>query len=75
MEPRHACNTLAMFLDHLYVHLHGSLYPMMDYMSCIYNRLSSPMSADASWDSIPILLLVATVLGLWYFSDWYDNIG
>ena len=42
----------AVFLDHLYVHLHGSLYPMMDYMSSTYDGLHSPMSADAPWDLI-----------------------
>ena len=42
----------AVFLDHSYVHLHGSLYPMMDYMSRVYDGLHHPMSADAPWDSI-----------------------
>ena len=42
----------AVFRDHPYVHLHGSLYPMMDYMSSIYDGLHSPMSADPPWDSI-----------------------
>ena len=42
----------AMYLDHLYVHLHGSLYPMMDCMSHTYNGLPSSMSAGAPWDSI-----------------------
>ena len=42
----------AMFLDHSYVHLHRSLYPMMDYMSRTYDGLPSLMSADASWDLI-----------------------
>ena len=37
----------AVFLGHSYIHLHGGLYPMMDYMSRVYNGLPFPMSADA----------------------------
>ena len=31
-----------MLLDHVYIHLHGSLYPMMDYVSCVYYGLFTP---------------------------------
>ena len=31
-----------MLLDHMYVHSHGSLYPMMDYILCIYYGLLTP---------------------------------
>ena len=31
-----------MLLDHVYVHLHGSLYPMMDYVSRVYYGLFTP---------------------------------
>ena len=33
------------------------------------------MSADVPWGFFTILLLMATVLGSRYFSDWYDNTG
>ena len=31
------------------------------------------MSADVPWGFLTIPLLTATVLGLRYFSDWYDK--
>ena len=33
------------------------------------------MSADVPWGFLMIPLLIATVLGSRYSSDWYDNIG
>ena len=33
------------------------------------------MSADVPWGLLTILLLLAVVLGLQYFSYWYDNRG
>ena len=33
------------------------------------------MSADVPWGLHTIPLLLVTVLGSWYFSYWYDNIG
>ena len=32
----------AILLDHMYIYLHGSLYPMMDYMSRVYDGPLSP---------------------------------
>ena len=32
----------AILLDHVYVHLHGSLYPMMDYTLRVYYGLLTP---------------------------------
>ena len=32
----------AVLLDHVYVHLHGSPYPMMDYTLCVYYGLLTP---------------------------------
>ena len=64
-----------MFLDHMYVHSHGSLYPMMDYTLCVYYGLLAPMSADVPWVFLTIPLLLATVLGLRYYSYWYNNTG
>ena len=32
----------AMLLDHVYVHLHGTLYPMMDDVLCACNGLFTP---------------------------------
>ena len=60
---------------HMSVHFHGSLYPMMDFTLRVWYGLLTPMSADVPWGFFTILLLTATVLGSWYFSDWYDNIG
>ena len=59
----------------MHVHLHGSLYPMMDFTLRVWYRLSTPMSADVPCGFHTIPLLIATVLGSWHFSDWYDNIG
>ena len=64
-----------MLLDHTYVHLHGILYPMMDYLSRVYDGLITPMSADVPWGFDMTLLLLATVLGSWHFSYLYDNTG
>ena len=61
--------------DHMYVHFHGSLYPMMDCTLCVWYGLLAPMSADVPWGFLTILLLLAMVLGLRYFSCWYDNMG
>ena len=65
----------AMLLDHVYVYLHGRLYPMMDYVSRVYYGLITPMSADVPWGFTTIILLLVTVLGLQYFSYWYNNTG
>ena len=32
----------AILLDHVCIHFHGSLYPMMDSVSCIYYGLLTP---------------------------------
>ena len=32
----------AILLDHTYIQLHGSLYPMMDYALCVYYGPSIP---------------------------------
>ena len=69
------CGPEGYTFDHMYIRFHGSLYPMMD---CTFTRLiwtPHPMSADVPWGFFTILLLTATVLGLRYFSDWYDNTG
>ena len=45
----------AVFLNYLYVHLHGSLYPMMDYMSHVYDGLHSScllMLHEIQYDTI-----------------------
>ena len=60
---------------HMHVHFHGSLYPMMDFTLRVWYELFTPMSADVPWGFLTIPLLIATVLGLRYFSDWYNNIG
>ena len=60
---------------HMHVHFHGSLYPMMDFTLRVWYGLFTPMSADVPWGFLTIPLLIATVLGLQYFSDWYNNIG
>ena len=36
------CILGAILLGHMYVHLHGSLYPMMDYALHVYYRLFTP---------------------------------
>ena len=69
------CGPEGYTFDHMYVRFHGSLYPMMDCTLCVWYGLLTPMSADVPWGFFTILLLPATVLGSWYFSDWYDNIG
>ena len=60
---------------HMSVHFHGSLYPMMDFTLRAWYWFFTLMSADVPWGFSTILLLIATVLGSWYFSDWYDNIA
>ena len=64
----------AILLDHVYVHLHGSLYPMMDYTLRVYYRLLTPCLLMFHGFTT-ILLLLATVPGSRYFSYWYDNTG
>ena len=47
----------AVSLDHMYVHLHGSLYPMMDYTLRIYYGLLTPcllMFHGVPYDSFTI---------------------
>ena len=47
----------AMFLDHVYVHLHGSRYPMMDYTLYAYYGLHTPcllMFCGVHYDSFTI---------------------
>ena len=47
----------AISLDHMYVHLHGSLYPMMDYTLRVYYRPSTPcllMLHGVPYDSFTI---------------------
>ena len=42
----------AILLDHMCIHLHGSLYPMMDNtLRVCYVRAIHPMSADVPWGS------------------------
>ena len=48
---------------------------MMDFTLRVWYGLSTPMSADVPWGFLTIPLLIATVLGSRYFSDWYDNTG
>ena len=60
---------------HMSVRFHGSLYPMTDFTLRVSYGLVALMSADVPWGFFTILLLIATVLGSRYFSDWYDNIG
>ena len=71
----HLCGPGGYTYAHMYVHFHGSLYPMMDFTLCVWYGLFTPMSADVPWGFLTILLLIATVLGSRYFSNWYDNIG
>ena len=42
----------AVSLDHMYIHSHGSLYPMMDYTLRVLPRIPRPMSADVPWGSL-----------------------
>ena len=60
---------------HMSAHFHGSLYPMTDFTLRVWCGLFTPMSADVPWGFFTIPLLTAIVLGLRYFSDWYDKIG
>ena len=47
---------------------------MMDYTLCVYYELSTPCLL--MFHGVPtILLLLVVVLGLRYFSYWYDNLG
>ena len=65
----------AILLDHMYIHLHGILYPMMDYPLYVNDGL---LTLHVCWCSMGfgmILLLLATVLGSRYFNYWYDNTG
>ena len=73
--PTRLCSPGGYTCDHTYVHLHGSLYPMMDYTLRVYYELFTPMTDGVPWGFLTILLLLVTVLGLRYFSYWYDNIG
>ena len=53
------------YLTHLViVCLHGTSYPMMDLYYYLYDWLSSSTTTP---------LLVATVLGLWHYSYWFNN--
>ena len=36
------CAPGAILLGHVHIHLHGSWYLMMDYVSCVYYRLLTP---------------------------------
>ena len=64
----------AMFLDQVYIHLHGSWYPMMDYTSRVYYGLFPHVCwCSMGFPTIPLLLVA--VLGSQYFSYWYDNTG
>ena len=71
----HLCGPGGYISAHMCVHFHGSLYPMMDFTLRVWYGLSTSMSADVPWGFLTILLLIATVLGSRYFSDWYDDIG
>ena len=70
-----SCGPEGYTYTHMSVHFHGSLYPMVDFTLRAWSWFFTPMSADVPWGFFTILLLVATVLGSRYFSDWYDNIG
>ena len=58
LHPRFMYAALrAILLDHMYVHLHGSLYPMMDYTLHVYYRPFAPcllMFHGVHYDSFTI---------------------
>ena len=60
---------------HMSVRFHGSLYPMTDFTLRAWYGLFTPHVCWCSMGFFTILLLIATVLGSRYFSDWYHNTG
>ena len=75
MFPSRLCGPEGYPYVHMSVRFRGSLYPMTDFTLRVWYGLFTPMSADVPWGFFMIPLLIATVLGSRYFSDWYDNIG